>query len=52
MYDILDTFGERLWRRRIPRRPGSDRWVPCQFTFFADVHGIDRGVDLNVMRNG
>jgi len=52
LYDITGTFDDRLRHRRIRRRPGGDRWVVCQFSFFADVQGIDGGVDLNVMRPG
>ncbi len=51
VYGITEVFGERTWHRRILRRPGGDRWDVWQFSFFADVNGIDGGVDLNVTRS-
>ncbi|MCB0994509.1 MAG: hypothetical protein KDB21_05425 [Acidimicrobiales bacterium] len=50
LYDITGTFDDRLWHRKILRRPAGDRWVVWQVSSFADVTGIDGGVDLNVMR--
>jgi len=50
MYDITGTFADRTWQRKILRRPGGDRWVVWQLSFFSDVSGIEGGVDLNVMR--
>lgn len=51
MYDILGEFDRPEWKRRILRRPGGDRWLIWQLSYFADVDGIDGGVDLNVMRS-
>jgi lysozyme len=50
VYGILDDFDRPEWKRRILRRPGGDRWLVWQLSYFADVDGIDGGVDLNVMR--
>lgn len=49
-YGVTDTFSEPLWKRSILRRPGGDRWVVWQLSFFSDVDGIDGGVDLDVGR--
>lgn len=52
LYDITETFEQRLWQRKILRRPTGDRWIVWQLSFFSDVHGIDGGVDLNIGRPG
>lgn len=52
LYDITTVFSGPTWHRKILRRPGDDRWVVWQFSYFADVDGIEGGVDLNVMRPG
>jgi lysozyme len=49
-YGITETFSEPLWQRRILRRPGGDRWVVWQLSFFSNVNGIAGGVDLDVRR--
>ena len=49
-YHITSMFEQRTWHRKILRRPDGDRWDVWQFSFFADVDGIDGGVDLNIMR--
>ena len=49
-YGITASFSEPLWQRRILRRPGGDRWVVWQLSFFSNVDGIDGGVDLDVRR--
>ncbi|MEZ5167589.1 MAG: GH25 family lysozyme [Acidimicrobiales bacterium] len=49
-YGITATFDHRLWHRRILRRPDGDRWAVWQFSYFAQVDGIEGGVDLNVLR--
>lgn len=49
-YGLRDELARPLWHRRILRRPGFDGWWMWQFTYRAEVDGIDGGVDLNVMR--
>lgn len=48
-YEILDTFDGPRWQRSIMDRPDTEDWLVWQFIDFADVDGIDDGVDLNVM---
>ncbi|MEM9466792.1 MAG: GH25 family lysozyme [Actinomycetota bacterium] len=50
-YGIFEAFDRQLWERRILRRPDRE-WMVWQFSYFADVAGIDGGVDLNVGRLG
>jgi len=50
LYDITGKFSGPTWQRRILRRPPGERWEVWQLSYFADVHGIDGGVDLDVMR--
>ncbi len=52
MYDIHATFDRPIWERSILRGPDRDDWVIWQFHYFADVDGIDGGVDLDVMVPG
>jgi lysozyme len=47
VYDIKAVFDRPLWERRILRRPGGS-WLVWQASYFADVNGVNGGVDLNV----
>jgi lysozyme len=49
VYGIRAAFDSPSWQRSIRRRPSDTRWVVWQFSYFADVAGIDGGVDMNVM---
>jgi len=49
-YRIAEEFDRLHWRRRILLEPSEDDWVVWQFSYFADVAGVDGGVDLNLMR--
>jgi lysozyme len=49
-YGITQAVDEPVWQRSIMRRPGDDRWVFWQLTFFSHIAGIDGRVDLDVRR--
>jgi len=51
-YRITPMFDRPVWHRRILRRPSENEWLVWQLSYFADVEGIDGGVDLNVGRFG
>lgn len=48
-YQISEELDRMHWRRRILRKPSEDSWAVWQFSYFADVAGVDGGVDLNVI---
>jgi lysozyme len=51
-YPVLDRLDKPLWYRRFLLRPNVDGWVIWQLHGYANVDGIDGGVNLNVMRSG
>jgi lysozyme len=50
-YPVRDRLDRPLWHRRFLLRPNVDGWVIWQLHGYANVEGIDGGVDLNVMRS-
>ena len=50
LYAVKETFDRELWERRLWRRPAIDDWTFWQWSFRADVDGIEGGVDLNIGR--
>ena len=50
-YPVRAQLDRPLWHFRFLRRPNVDGWVVWQVTGFADIEGIDGGVDLDVMRS-
>jgi lysozyme len=51
LYPIRDRLDRPLWHRRFLLRPNVDGLVIWQLHGYANVEGIDGGVDLNVMRS-
>ena len=48
-YEVRETYGRPLWIRSYPQRPRSE-WSVWQLHGYANVEGVDGGVDLNVAR--
>jgi lysozyme len=49
-YPVRQELDRPLWLRRFLLRPNVDAWLIWQLHGYARVHGIDGGVDLDVMR--
>jgi hypothetical protein len=49
-YPVRQELDRPLWLRRFLLRPDVEGWLIWQLHGYARVHGIDGGVDLDVMR--
>jgi lysozyme len=49
-YPVRQKLDRPLWLRRFLLRPDVDGWLIWQLHGYALVHGVDGGVDLDVMR--
>jgi lysozyme len=51
LYPVERSLGRPLWDLRFLRRPDVEEWAIWQVMGFAHVEGINRDVDLNVMKD-